>query len=56
MSRKNNYHPPIFVMTDSPIWVADVKGKLHLSDKTKKKMEQNKKTQKMLLELYKKNG
>ena len=37
-----------------PMWVADEKGKLHLSDKTKKEMEQRKKTQEMLLKIYKK--
>ena len=43
MSRKNNYHHPILLMTDSPMWVADIKGKLHLSDKTKKKWNKIKK-------------
>ena len=37
-----------------PMWVADEKGKLHLSDKTKKEMEERKKTQEMLLKIYKK--
>tara|TARA_R100001015_G_C4624010_1_gene182007 strand:- start:1368 stop:1565 length:198 start_codon:yes stop_codon:yes gene_type:complete len=55
MSKKiKKYHHPILIMENSPKWFADEKGKLHLSDITKKEMEQTKKTQEMLLKLYKK--
>ena len=55
MSKKiKKYHHPILIMENSQKRVADEKGKLHLSDKTKKEMEQRKKTQEMLLKIYKK--
>ena len=53
--RRKKYHHPILLMPLPPLmWVADEKGKLHLSDKTKKEMEQRKQTQEMLLKIYKK--
>lgn len=53
--RRKKYHHPILLMPlPPPMWVADEKGKLHLSDKTKKEMEERKKTQEMLLKIYKK--
>ena len=53
--RRKKYHHPILLMPlPPPMWVADEKGKLHLSDKTKKEMEQRKQTQEMLLKIYKK--
>ena len=55
MSKKiKKYHHTILIMENSPKWVADEKGNLHLSDITKKEMKQTKKTQEMLLKLYKK--
>ena len=51
--RRKKYHHPILLMPlPPPMWVADEKGKLHLSDKTKKEMEQTKKTQEKLLDIY----
>ena len=53
--RRKKYHHPILLMPlPPPMWVADEKGNLHLSDITKKEMKQTKKTQEMLLKLYKK--